>query len=122
MRYSKDKIAKFIGCKVHLSNFKQLVGFPLVIVPKKGGNWRVCVDYKELNVATRKDHFPLPFIGQVLDSLAGNKYFSFLYGFSGHNQIKIAPEDQDKTTFTCQWGTYAYLILPFGIFNALATF
>lgn len=51
---------------------------PLVIVPKKGGKWRVYVDYKELNVAIRKDHFPLPFIDQVLDSLAGKKYFSFL--------------------------------------------
>lgn len=74
---------------------------PLVIVPKKGGKWRVCVDYSELNIATRKDHFPLPFIDQVLDSLAGKKYFSFLDGFTGYNQSKITPKDQDKTTFTC---------------------
>lgn len=66
---------------------------PLVIVPKKGGKWRVCVDYKELNLATKKDYFPLPFIDQVLDNLAGKKYFSFLDGFSGYNQIKIAPKD-----------------------------
>ncbi len=87
---------------------------PLVIVPKKNGKWRVCVDYRELNKATLKDHFPLPFIDQVLDSLAGKKYFSFLDGFSGYNQIRIATEDQDKTTFTCPWGTYAYKVFPFG--------
>eukprot|EP00253_Pinus_taeda_P005550 PITA_05550 len=95
---------------------------PLVIVPNKNGKWRVCVDYRELNKATLKDHFPLPFIDQVLDSLAGKKYFSFLDGFSGYNQIRIAIEDQDKTTFTCPWGTYAYKVLPFGLCNAPATF
>lgn len=72
---------------------------PLVIVPKKNGKWRVCVDYRALNKATQKDHFPLPFIDQVLDNLAGKRLFSFLDGFSGYNQIKIAPQDQDKTTF-----------------------
>ena len=66
---------------------------PLVIVPKKNEKWRVCVDYRVLNKATQKDHFPLPFIDQVLDSLAGKKFFSFLDGFSGYNQIKIAPQD-----------------------------
>jgi hypothetical protein len=75
-----------------------------------------------LNKATLRDHFPLPFIDQVLDSLAGKKYFSFLDGFSGYNQINIALEDQDKTTFTCPWGTYAYKVLPFGLCNAPTTF
>ena len=66
---------------------------PLVIVPKKNGKWRFCVDYKELNKATQKDHFPLPFIDQVLDTLSGKKLFSFLNGFSGYNQIQVAPEN-----------------------------
>jgi len=57
-----------------------------------------------------------------LDTLAGKQYFSFLDGYSGYNQIQIAPEDQDKTTFTCPWGTYAYKVLPFGLCNAPATF
>ncbi|GLJ06692.1 hypothetical protein SUGI_0045310 [Cryptomeria japonica] len=95
---------------------------PLVIVLKKGGKWRVCVDYRALNLATRKDHFPLPFVDQLLDSLAGKRYFSFLDGFSGYNHIQIAPEDQEKTTFTCPWGTYAYFVLPFGLCNAPTTF
>lgn len=82
----------------------------------------MCADYKELNAATKKDHFPLPFIDQVLDNLAGKQYFSFLDGFSGYNQIKIVLEDQEKTTFTCPWGTYTYLVLPFGLCNAPATF
>jgi hypothetical protein len=95
---------------------------PLVIVPKKNGKWRICVDFRELNKSTHKDYFPLPFIDQVLDTLSGKKYFSFLDGFSGYNQIQIAPEDQEKTTFTCPWGTYAYRVLPFGLCNSLATF
>lgn len=95
---------------------------PLVLVPKKNGKWRICVDYRELNKATKKDHFPLPFIDQVLDGLTGKKFFSFLDGFSGYNQIQISPEDQDKTTFTCPWGTFANRVLPFGLCNAPATF
>eukprot|EP00253_Pinus_taeda_P010219 PITA_10219 len=97
-------------------------GSPLVLVPKKNGKWRIYVDYRELNKATKKDHFPLPFIDQVLDGLVGKKFFSFLDGFSGYNQIQISPEDQDKTTFTCPWGTFTYQVLPFGLCNALATF
>ena len=66
---------------------------PLVLVPKKNGKWRICFDYRELKKATKKDHFPLPFIDQVLDGLAGKKFFSFLDGFSGYNQIQIYLED-----------------------------
>eukprot|EP00253_Pinus_taeda_P012613 PITA_12613 len=80
----------------------------LVVVPKKNGKWRICVEYGELNKAMQKYHFPLPFIDQLLDTLAGKKFFSFIDGFSGYNQIQIAPEDQDKNTFTCPWGTFAY--------------
>ena len=94
----------------------------LVIIPKKNGKWRVCIDYIELNKATLKDHFPLPFIAQLLDNLARKKYFSFLDGFSGYNQIKLALEDQDKTTFTCPWGTCAYKVLSIRLCNAPATF
>jgi len=81
-----------------------------------------CFSYRELNKATKKDHFPLPFIDQVLDGLAGKKFFSFLDGFSRYNQIQISPEDQAKTIFTCPWGTFSYRILPFGLCNALTSF
>ena len=75
-----------------------------------------------MNKATQKDRFPFPFIDQVLDTLAGKNFLSFLDGFSGYNQIQIAPKDQDKTTFTYPWGTFAYRVLPFGLCNAPATF
>ena len=84
--------------------------------------WRVCIDYRKLNNATRKDHFPLPFIDQMLDRLAGHPHFCFLDGYSGYNQIAIALEDQEKTTFTYPYGTFAFRRMPFGLCNAPATF
>ena len=62
--------------------------------------WKICIDYRKLNKATQKDHFPLPFLDQMLDRLAGHEYYYFLDGNFGYNQIAIAPEDQEKTTFT----------------------
>nr|GEW54214.1 reverse transcriptase domain-containing protein [Tanacetum cinerariifolium] len=84
--------------------------------------WRVCIDYQKLNEATQKDHFPLPFMDQMLERLAGNKYYCFLDGFSGYFQIPIDPKDQEKTTFTCPYGTFAYKRMPFGLCNAPGTF
>ena len=103
---------------------------PVHVVLKKGGfnvirdkeneliptrtvtRWRVCIDYRKLNSTTRNDHFPLPFIDQMLDRLVGHPHFCFLDGYSGYNQIANALEDQEKTTFTC----------PFGLCNAPTTF
>ncbi|CAM8997616.1 unnamed protein product [Rhodiola kirilowii] len=87
---------------------------------KNGG--RMCIDYRKLNAVTRKDHFLLPFIDQMLDRLAGKPYFCFLDGFSGYNQIPIAPEDQEKTNFTCPFGTSAFRRMSFGLGNAPGTF
>ncbi|GJS66747.1 reverse transcriptase domain-containing protein [Tanacetum coccineum] len=84
--------------------------------------WRVCIDYRKLNEATRKDHFPLPFMDQMLERLAGNEFYCFLDGFLGYFQIPIDPQDQEKTTFTCPYGTFAYRRMPFGLCNALGTF
>ncbi|GJT47033.1 reverse transcriptase domain-containing protein [Tanacetum coccineum] len=110
------------------------------VVPKKGGiiivtnednelvptrtvtRWRVCIDYRKLNDATRKYHFLFPFIDQMLERLSGNEYYCFLDGFSGYFQIPLAPEDQEKTTFTCPFGTFAYRRMPFGLCNVPATF
>ena len=84
--------------------------------------WRVCIDYQKLNSATKKDHFPLLFINQILDRLAGSSNFFFLDGYSGYNQIAIHSDDQEKTTFTCPFGTFAFRCMPFGLCNAPATF
>ena len=113
---------------------------PVHVVPKKGGmtvvknesnelirarivtGWRVCIDYRKLNDATKKDHFPLPFIDQMVEKLLGHSYYCFLDGYSGYNQILIALADQEKTTFTCPYGTFASRRMPFGLCNTLATF
>ena len=113
---------------------------PTQTVPKKAGiqvvkgdsgeqiatrpitGWRVCIDYRKLNTATSKDHFPLPFIDQIIEKLAGQKFYCFLDGYSGYNQIAIHPDDQHKTTFTCPYGTFAFRRMPFGLCNAPATF
>nr|GFC59739.1 reverse transcriptase domain-containing protein [Tanacetum cinerariifolium] len=84
--------------------------------------WRVCIDYQKLNEATRKDPFPLPFMDQMLERLVGNEYYCFLDGFSGYFQIPIDPRDQEKTMFTCPYGTFAYRCMPFGLCNAPGTF
>ena len=83
---------------------------------------RVCIDYRKLKAATKKDHFPLPFIDQILDRLAGQTYFCFLDGYSGYNQIAIHPDDQEKTTFTCPFGTFAFRRMSFELCNAPTTF
>nr|GEU36397.1 reverse transcriptase domain-containing protein [Tanacetum cinerariifolium] len=113
---------------------------PVHCVPKKGGftvvenednelistrlvtGWRVCIDYRKLNEATRNDHFPLPFMDQMLERLVGNQYYCFLDGFFGYFQISINPKDQDKTTFTCPYGMFAYRRMPFGLCDAPGTF
>ena len=83
---------------------------------------RICIDYRKLNKATQKDHFPLPFLDQMLDRLAGDEYYYFLDGYSKYNQIAIALEDQEKTTFTCPYGIFAFRRMPFGLCNAPGTF
>ena len=84
--------------------------------------WRVCIDYRKLNVVTRKNHFLLPFIDQVLERVSGHPFYCFLDGYSEYFKIKIDIEDQEKTTFTCPFGTYTYRRMPFGLCNAHATF
>jgi len=100
---------------------------PIVVAPKPPGpkgefQIRLCQDYRKLNAATRKDHHPLPFSDMILDKVAGSERFSFLDGYAGYNQIHIRPEDQSKTTFTTEWGTFAFRRMPFGLCNAPATF
>lgn len=83
---------------------------------------RICVDYKKLNKATRKDNFPFSFLEQMLDILDGQEFYCFLDGNSSYNQIAIISKDQQKTTFTCPCGTFAFKRMLFGLCNAPKTF
>jgi hypothetical protein len=94
----------------------------MVIVPKKGGRWRVCVDYRALNRVTKRDRQPLSFIDELLDNVTGYDFYSFFDGYSGYHQVKIHQDDILKTTFTTPWGTYAFLCMPFGLCNTGGTF
>ena len=95
---------------------------PVVIVSKKDGSLRFCVDYRKLNYLTVKDSYPLPRIDECLDTLGHAKVFTTLDANSGYWQIPVADEDKGKTTFTCHAGCYQYRRMPFGLCNAPATF
>ncbi|CAN6557531.1 unnamed protein product [Malus baccata var. baccata] len=140
MEVVKKEIIKLLDCGVIYPISHSHWVSPIQVIPKKSGvtvvkndenelvpiriqtGWRVCIDYRKLNSTTRKYHFPLPFIDQMLERLAGRAFYCFLDGYSGYNQIVIAPDDQEKTTFTCPFGTFAYRRMPFGLCNAPATF
>jgi hypothetical protein len=139
-RGSKAEVIKLLdaGIIYPISDSKWVS--PIYVVPKKAGitvvknkdnelvptrvqsGWRVCIDYKKLNSVTRKDHFPLPFIDQMVERLVGHDYYCFLDGYSSYNQIPLDPEDQEKSTFTCPFDTFAYRRMTFGLCNAPATF
>ena len=132
----REEILKWLNAKIiyPISNSQRVS--PVHIVSKKAGltvmmnekgeeiqthlptKWRVCIDYWKLNSATKKDHFPLPFIDQILDRLVGSSYFCFLNGYSSYSQITFQPDDQEKTTFTCLFGTFAFRGMPFWLCNA----
>ena len=130
LRRSRPDMSKKIKDEVEKqfnAGFLKVVSYPpwianIVPVPKKDGKVRMCVDYRDLNRASPKDDFPLPHIDVLVDNTAQCKVFSFMDGFSGYNQIKMAPEDMEKTTFTTPWGTFCYKVMPFGLKNAGATY
>ena len=95
---------------------------PIVVVPKKNGKIQVGVDYRKLNAATVTDGFPLPFIDSVIDMVAGHECYNFLDGFGGYNQIRMNPDDQEKTTFVTEWGVFVAEVMMFGLKMALAMF
>eukprot|EP00253_Pinus_taeda_P036509 PITA_36509 len=94
----------------------------LVVVRKKNGEIRLCVDFRNLNKCSKKDNYPLPKMEHLLQQVSGTKVMSFIDGFSGFNQIAVHPDDQEKTTITTPWGTFMYAKMPFGLMNAGATF
>ncbi|CAL1379678.1 unnamed protein product [Linum trigynum] len=122
----RAEIVKLMDAGIIFAIFYSEWVSPTQVVPKKDGmtvvhngknelipmrmvtGYHVCIDYRHLNDATRKDHFPLPFIDQMLERLAGHEFYCFLDGMSGYFQIPIALEDHAKTTFTCPFGKFAY--------------
>ncbi|CAM8990507.1 unnamed protein product [Rhodiola kirilowii] len=136
----KKEILKLLDAGIIYSIADSKWVSPVHVVPKKGGltvvhnehndliptrtvtGWRMCIDYRKLNKANSKDHFLLPFIDQMLERLVEHKFFCYLDGYSGFFQIPRNSEDQEKTTFTCPFGTFSYRRMPFGLCNAPATF
>jgi hypothetical protein len=127
------EVIKLLDARIIYLIFDSKWVSPIHVVPKRAGltiiknnddklvptriqpGWRVCIDCHKLNVATRKDHFPLPFIDQMVERLAGHEYYCFLDDYSGYNQVPVDPKDQGKTTFTCPFGTFSYRRMPFGL-------
>jgi hypothetical protein len=95
---------------------------PVVIVAKKDGKPRFCVDYRALNAIMKPDRWPLPNIEEILDDLQGCRYFSTIDLFSGYWQVKVSESCKEKTTFVCKYGTFSFEVMPFGLMNAPATF
>ncbi|XP_062080882.1 uncharacterized protein LOC133785678 [Humulus lupulus] len=140
MEVVKNEILKLISVGIIYPISDSQWVSPVQVVPKKSGitvvkndenelvpkrmqiGWRVCIDYRKLNAATHKDHFPLPFIDHMLKRLAGHPYYYYLDDYLRYNQIVISPKDQEKTTFTCPFGTFTFRRMPFGLCNAPATF
>ena len=117
-----DEVTKLLA-----AGFIREVHYPewlanVVLVKKANGKWRMCVDFTDLNKACPKDSFPLLRIDQLVDSTTGQKLLTFMDAFSGYNQIRMAEEDQEKTSFITSQGLYYYKVMPFGLKNARATY
>ena len=97
-------------------------GAPILFAKKKDGRLRLCVDYRALNKNTISDSYPLPRIEELLSRLKGAQYFSRLDLRDGYFHVPIAKEDIQKTAFSCRYGTFEYLVMPFGLMNAPSTF
>ena len=118
---AKRQIAELLEAGA-IENAKGPWAAPLVLVPKKGGEWRMCVDFRELNQVTKKDAYPLPLIDSLMRMFEGSSYFSTLDLKAGYHQVRMADQDREKTAFITPFGLYQFIVMPFGLCNAPATF
>jgi len=118
----KQELKKFLYAKIIFSVRHTKWVANLVPVRKKNGDIRLCVDFRNLNRASKKDNYLLPSMEQILRRVVGSKMFSLLDGFSGYNQVLVSHSDQLLTAFQTKWGTFCYKKMPFGLINARATF
>ena len=94
----------------------------MVLVRKKNGEIKICIDFRNINKVSLKDNYLMPEMDHMLQRVVGSKRMPMLDGFSSYNHIWLQPEDQEKTTFTMPWGTFMYSKMPFGLMNARDTF
>ena len=95
---------------------------PTILVKKKDGSWRLCIDYRKLNSVTKNDAHPLPRVEDIFDTLAGSKFFTTLDLAMGYHQVELHPDDREKTAFSTPFGLFQYTVMPFGLATAPATF
>ena len=113
--------------KLLKAGFIKEVNYPdwisnVILVKKANGKWRMCIDFKKLNKVCLKDSYPLPKIDQLVDATSGHELLTFMDAFSSYNQIRMVPEDEEKTAFITNRGLYCYRVMPFGLKNVGATY
>ncbi|KAL0394742.1 UNVERIFIED_CONTAM: Pro-Pol polyprotein [Sesamum latifolium] len=123
----KDKIIQAEVDKLMAAGHIEEIQFPewlsnVVLMPKPGGKWRICIDFRDHNKACPKDFYPLPLIDQLVDSTSGWELLSMMDVSQGYHQIMLAPEDRKKVSFITSTGTFCYVAMPFGLKNAGATY
>lgn len=122
MREEADKLVEYMLRRNVIEPSSSLWASGVVLVKKKDGSTRFWVDYWRLNLTTLKDAYPLPRIDDMLDSLSGASWFSALDFCMGYWQVEIEPEDKPKTAFATRKGLFQFRVMPFGLYNAGATF